>query len=575
MAKKKTLTISDMHEQVQFYGTKELGYTDSGLWKFLPYVFTKDSHDRDTPVKALPVAEQVFLKVVFLYMLACQVLACPKSRQMMLSWAMSAFSVWFAMSSKYSKVVYQTKKEGDGFDMVTHGRKNAASGRMDFIVQHLPRWLQDQNIISGAGNMVGKLVFSPAQTDKSGIEIPWHGSDIEAVPQGADQVRGKTLSLFCSDESAFQDDFNKVMDALLPAIKGGGKVLAVSSVDSGSDFNRLVLESVDGNEQPHQVHPTVQIALDIMGIEWPKGLRSWQTPSGTWCLEIHYTSDPFKDPDRLGAEWFAEATKGYVGGVNSSGWKTEMEINYNAGGGEPVYPFLDNPDTPIFIPEIDPEYAMNKMDIYAGYDYGSTNPSHFGVWGIDNRSHAHKLWELHEPCINLEEHCAKIKANPYWDRIKYIKCDPSLNSKTQQTKEGKKSLMHLFGKQGVVMSMGKRGADIPYVVRVKSNYWGDPTDPKMFICDNCPNTQKEYKDLRWAKHSSSAVARRSNNPEKIMDKDNHSHDSDAYVLDTVPRPFVVPVSKWNGDGMTMDKALKMLEEKEYNDRQRPGGINVH
>ena len=574
MAKKKqALSLAALHAQVQKYGTKELGYTDSGLWSFLPFVFTKDSHDRDNPVKTLPVAEQTFLKIAFLYMLCCQVLAIPKSRQMMMSWAMSAFATWFAMSSKYSKVVYQTKKEGDGFDMVTHGRKNPASGRMDFIIQHLPEWLQDPNIIAGNGNMVGKLVFSPLQTDKGGLEIPWHGSDIEAVPQGADQVRGKTLSLFCSDESAFQDAFNKVMVALLPAIKGGGKVLAVSSVDAGSDFNRMVLESVDGKEAKHEVHPTVQLALDLMGWEWPKGMKSWQTPAGVWCLEIHYTADPFKDPDRFGAEWFAEATKGYIGGVESSGWKTEMEINYNAGGGNPVYPFLESDACPVFIPEIAYESAINRFEFYAGYDYGSTNPSHFGVWGIDRRNHAYKVWELHEPCEDLGAHCDRIKACPYWDQIKYIKCDPSMTAKTQQTADGKKSLHELFAKEGVKMSAGRRGADVPHAIRMKSQHWSDPLKPTAFICYNCPETIKEYKDLRWAKHYSDGVARRSNNLETIMDKDNHSHDSDAYVLDTAPMPFVVPVTDWS-PGLTMDSALKILEEKEYDDRTRYGGIHV-
>ena len=57
--------IDTLRRQIQFYGTAEMGYTDSGLWRYLSFVKTKDSHDRKHPVKPIPVREKEYLQVVF------------------------------------------------------------------------------------------------------------------------------------------------------------------------------------------------------------------------------------------------------------------------------------------------------------------------------------------------------------------------------------------------------------------------------------------------------------------------------------------------------------------------------
>ena len=53
MSKLTAAQITKIHglmADVQFYGTKEKGYTDSGLWIFLRHVYTKDEHDDESPV---------------------------------------------------------------------------------------------------------------------------------------------------------------------------------------------------------------------------------------------------------------------------------------------------------------------------------------------------------------------------------------------------------------------------------------------------------------------------------------------------------------------------------------------
>lgn len=556
--------LAEWQKAIQFYGTPENGYLDSGFWSFLPYVYTNDSHDKETPVKPLMKDTPEYGIIVFLYMLACQVLAIPKSRQMRLSWFSSAFALWHTMTAPYRKTIYQTRKEDAALDMVSQGSKNPAAGRMDFILQHLPGWLADGHITTGRGNQVGKLTFSPDKVDEAGFPVPWYGSSIHAVPQGADQVRQYTLSLMVSDESAFQEEFEDAMIAARPAVAGGGKILCVSSVDSGSAFNRMVLETNSGDIPQHEIHPHVAKAMEILGMSWPKGLKSWQTPSGVWVLEVHYSADPEKDPARNGAAWVEEAVKGYVGGFESQGWRTEMEIDYNAGGGDPVFPYVQSLDHPIFSEEVSVDRAINTMKIYAGYDYGARNPAAFEVWGFDKNGDAYSLWELYEPCLDVRVHTDKMKLCPYWDVLEYIVCDPSIMAMTQQTALGYKSIAEIFANHGVTFIKGRRGQDVPFALRLRGEYWADPLNPRCHIsAKHTPNLANEVIDLRWDRHISAAVTQRKNELERIRDKNNHAFDASAYLFDTRPTNWIAPTSKRTGICFN-----DLLEKAEVLQRQR-------
>lgn len=559
--------IAEWQKAIQFRGTPEMGYTDSGLWSFLPYVYTNDSHDEDTTIKPLMSDFPEYMVVVFLYMLACPTLAIPKSRQMRMSWAASGYGVWNTMRGPFRKTIYQTRKEDAAFDMVSQGSKNPAAGRMDFIIQHLPGWLRDGYVTSGRGNQVGKISFSPKEYDELGFRIPWHGSAIHAVPQGADQVRQYTINLMLSDESAFQEEFRAAMEAAGATITGGGQVICLSSVDKGSAFNQMVLAGGGGDKRKHEVNPIVQRGLDILGMEWPKGLRSWETPSGMWCLEVHYSADPAKDPERDGAAWLAEAVKkpGYDGDFESSAWKTEMEIDYTAGGGDPVFSFITGPAHPIFCDALNPETVIKTMELYAGYDYG-VRTSSMQVWGFDKNGETWAVWELVEPCANIVEHTSRMKACPYWKHLNYIVCDPSITAMTQQTANGKQSIAEQFANYGVTFIKGRRGADVPMVTRFKSEYWADPEHPTAHITRACPSLMKTVRGLRWKRHLSASVAERTNEPETIMDKDNHDWDATAYLFDTRPSNWIAPTAQRTG--ICFQDLLDIAEQK-HRERTSP------
>ena len=571
LSKAEIRSIKRKHKEVFAHGTADLGYTDCGIWKFLPYVYTKDEH-ATPPVRSFLNHGDIYVIILILYMLACDSLLVPKSRQMRVSWILCAFNVWYAMSRKYCRIGFQTKKEDDAAEMVSMGSGEPTGGRMDFIIQHLPGWLRDDNILSGGGNKVGKLTFNTNPYDANGIDIPWQGSKIHGIPQGGDQARSYTWSLFNSDESAFQDEYRKAMVGVSAAAVGGGKVISVSSVDSGSDFNAAVL-NIDGEPAHRAVHPVVQKALDIWGIEWPDGLRSWQTKSGSWVIEVKYTVDPAKDPARDGADWYADAVlrEGYEGDYNSVGWQTEMEINYGAGGGDPVFPFVQV-GSPIFVDGFRPGDIMHKMRFFAGYDYGSQNPSAFEVWGVDEKGEPYSVWELYEPCTNIAKHVEKIKRCPYWNRIEKIVCDPSIMSKTQQGASDIKTLSELFEEHGLYLSRGRRAQDVSVAQMFKADYWFDPENPRAFLTKATPNLNKEIMDLRWEKHTSSAVERRRNNPEKIRQKNNHAWDATAVLFDDGIMPLV-SVNKRPMAG-TFAQAVKDIQARSTHEQRIGRGIHV-
>lgn len=591
MLKKQDIqAIEELHAEVFFPGTEENGYGDAGLFKFLPYVYTKDEHDKLNPEKPLIGEGDEYLLIVFLYMLACEDLLVPKSRQIRMSWACATDALWTAMSGKHRRVAYQSKKEEDSYAQTTKGSKDAGGGRIDFIHRRLPRNLRDPNIMSGRGNLAGQLNFSPNDVSDDGVIFPWAYSKIVGMPQGAEQVRQYTLSLYINDEAAYQDQFREAIIAAAAAVTGGGQSISVSSVSAGSFFNQVVLNVPNWKRQHilshgdmtiHEINPIVKRGMKYLGLEWPKGMRSWQTNAGSWVLETHYSADPKKDPERLGAEWHKNAVMkpGYDGDYNSPGWQTEMEINYEAGAGAPVFPFL-NARSPIFIDSFVPSdiihgnkgKGIRPHRFFAGYDYGTQNPSAFVVISVDEEGKLYWVWELYEPCENMAEHVARIKSCPYWNQIEKVVCDPSIMSKTQQGANGLMTLAEQFELHGLHLERGRRAQDVPIAHMLKSTYWVNPEEPTAFITKSCPNTAKEMMELVYEQFSSSAVELRRNAPEKIRQKNNHAFDATALILDDgIDAPIYREKVNLHG---TYQQVVNDLKLQVYREQKSKSGIYV-
>lgn len=185
---------------------------EDGLF-WLRFAQTRDEADPENPVKPFPVHLQ-YINDLWRVFLTSQRIVVAKSRQMLVSWVLCAFGVWWARYRPHQFIVFQTQKKEDACKMVAMPSTDGGIGylgRMQFIEQHLPHWL--------------KVEVRPSEGSLSYA----NGSLIEALPGGANQVRSKVPSIIIEDEFAFQEEARGVYGAVAPLIQKAVKFIAVST----------------------------------------------------------------------------------------------------------------------------------------------------------------------------------------------------------------------------------------------------------------------------------------------------------------------------------------------------------
>lgn len=207
---------------------------------------TRDEHDFEHPVKPIP--DLPYLRAVLdlllvsgglldptravhalvaggtgpylRYLAQARVLFVEKSRQMLVSWMVCAYLLWRGKAKAHQLILVQSKKEEDAANLVYAGQ-DMVNARMSFIESRLPRHLQS----------ITHKAYAHLY-DQNGTH--WWG-----IPEGGSIIRSNVPSVLFSDEAAFQPEFGKAYTAALPAVKGGGQLIAVSSAEVG-DFCDLI-----------------------------------------------------------------------------------------------------------------------------------------------------------------------------------------------------------------------------------------------------------------------------------------------------------------------------------------------
>lgn len=210
------------------------------------YTRTKDEHRLEAPIQPLP--DLPYLRALLdlllvsggllepmkaihalaagcsltylLYLAQARVLFMEKSRQMLVSWLCSGYCWWRGKALAHQLILIQSKKEEDAANLVYAGQ-DATNARMSFLEAQLPRHLQS----------IRHQAYAHLY-DLNGTH--WWG-----IPEGGAIIRSNTPSVLFSDEAAFQPEFGKAYTAALPAVKGGGQLIAVSSAELG-DFCDLI-----------------------------------------------------------------------------------------------------------------------------------------------------------------------------------------------------------------------------------------------------------------------------------------------------------------------------------------------
>ena len=193
------------------------------LETFARYVVTKDEHGiGDNTIRPFPIREnKPYIWDILDTIQNEQLVAIEKSRQLMVTWLVCLYCLWCAKYQKNRLIFIQSKKEEDAANLVFNAEWPA--GRISFMESNLPETLR-----SDCASAYGKLFFRDT------------GSRIWGIPEGGDQIRSYTASVIASDEAAFQPEFEQAWKASNPSVKGGGKMIVVSSARNGAYMKRLI-----------------------------------------------------------------------------------------------------------------------------------------------------------------------------------------------------------------------------------------------------------------------------------------------------------------------------------------------
>ena len=150
-------------------------------------------------------------------------LAIEKSRQLMVTWVCLAYALWRAKFHEHQLILVQSKREDDAQSLVCKKKDELDASRLTFMEFHLPLYMRN---------------VRRASMSKCNVYFET-GSRVWGIPQGGSIIRSNTSSLLISDEAAFQPEFGEAYRAALPAVRGGGQAIFVSSAEVG-DFQALV-----------------------------------------------------------------------------------------------------------------------------------------------------------------------------------------------------------------------------------------------------------------------------------------------------------------------------------------------
>lgn len=186
-----------------------------GLW-WLRFVVTRDEADPEHSVKPFPL-HLSYLRQLWADLDAAQCAVVAKSRQMLVSWAVAGYCVWTARHKPNQAIFWQSQQARDAVNMVCAAKGNTMA-RCQFIEANLPPWM--------------RCVINPLE----GRMVYPNGSFIQALPGGADQIRGYTPSIYVGDEFARMEDQKEVWTAVAPLMQKGAKAILVSTPNGSNNM---------------------------------------------------------------------------------------------------------------------------------------------------------------------------------------------------------------------------------------------------------------------------------------------------------------------------------------------------
>jgi len=439
------------------------------------------------------------------------IVCVEKSRHVMATWLACCYCLWRAKFRPHQLIIIQSKREEDAANLVFN--KEPYIARISFLESHLPDHLKSVQFPSGG--CYGHLYFP-------------NGSHIWAIPEGGDIIRSNNPSVIFSDEAAFQPEFGAAYTAAIPAMKGGGQLVAISSAEPG-EFEQLIEATDPGKDERKLFIP---------------GLSERITRGGIPVLAIDYWADPKKRPGTPeGDLWLEHELAGYPGGQFSPRWRKEMLRDWGAMGGTRLFLDWEMMQKYVVCPPFDPI----GYKLYASYDHGWRNPAAYHVHGINGDGEIVTFWEFYADHVPIPQIARIIKGqsvtlpdgrhfegNPFAGEEIIKIADPHMWAEDQPMSDNTmKAVAQLFEMEGVFFEKGERGGDTTVAEWLIGHFWADPKKPRYRITSNCPKLiweigQQRHKDI------SPRVGAYKDSPEGLIDKNNHAWDGLKMFLKLFP-----------------------------------------
>lgn len=259
------------------------------------------------------------------------------------------------------------------------------------------------------------------------------------------------------------------------------------------------------------------------------GMRIWRNPVNRFVVAwLHFTADPSK----RSPEWEAEtrATQ-----ASAAKFEQEYNINFRAMGGERAFPQVLS-DRELIV--LNPPYPDDDSYVryYGGLDYGIRNPSAFVVLAQSRNDKGHvcfdTVYEFYRAVDSLSELADAITECPFYDKLAWIACDPSMKQRRGSDAQGQLTniLTQLYG-LGVRKAVPALSNREDQFLTLMREYWSRLEDrgPLLRFRVSCHQTIREFETATFAELGA-RQAMVHNARETLVDRNNHSIDAHKYAL---------------------------------------------
>ncbi len=250
-------------------------------------------------------------------------------------------------------------------------------------------------------------------------------------------------------------------------------------------------------------------------------------------VRLHYTADPAK----RSPEWKEEAKAG----MREADFLKEYEIVWDALSGEHVFPEIREAKDTIIVREPYPEFGDDAV-YWGGLDYGARNPSSCHFYTIYDGV-LYCVWELYEPCIDVEKFVGQMCEFPHYSRVKWIAADPSMFNKTTRNAQGLPcSPYELFTKAGCGKLLKAHNDEQVWLMQMRE-HWANAEDPTFRVFELCSKIISEFEGALFEVIGEKA-SRTHNLSESMVDRHNHAMDDCKYLMSMRPKANVFSKVRW-------------------------------